>query len=129
MDVLTIAEAAQSTGWSPRMLRYLEQVGLVAPRRSEGGYRLYGPAQVDRLRSLKQLVSTYDIGPAEVAFAARMRSEPQLGSAVEEWLAARPSRVEDPPDADWLRFEQEKHERLLTPTTTSSPHTSSREYA
>lgn len=128
MDVFTIAEAARITGWSPRMLRYLEQVGLVAPRRSKGGYRLYGPAQVDRLRSLKQLVTTYDIGPAEVAFAARMRNEPRLGRAVEQWLAARPPRVEDPPDADWLRFEQEKHERLLTPTT-ASHHTSSRENA
>jgi len=128
MDVLTIAEAAATTGWSPRMLRYLEQVGLVAPRRSEGGYRLYGPAQVQRLRSLKELVSTYDIGPAEVAFAARMRAEPELGQAIDGWLAARPAPPEDPPDADWLRFEQEKHERLLTPTT-ASPFPSSKEYA
>lgn len=129
MDVLTIAEAAATTGWSPRMLRYLEQAGLLAPRRSEGGYRLYGPAQVERLRSLKELVATYDIGPAEVAFAARMRTEPELGHAIDEWLAARPARPEDPPDADWLRFEQEKHERLLTPTTSKQPTTKSKEYA
>lgn len=119
MDVLTIAEAAQTTGWSPRMLRYLEEVGLVAPRRSAGGYRLYGPAQVERLRSLKDLVTTYDIGPAEIAFAARMRAESALGGAVDEWLAARPARPDEPPDADWLRFEQEKHERLLTPNPTT----------
>lgn len=121
MDVLTIAEAAAGTGWSPRMLRYLEQAGLVAPRRSEGGYRLYGPAQIERLRTLKDLVTTYGIGPAEVAFAARLRAEPDLGGAVDEWLAARPVRPDEPADADWLRFEQEKHELLLTsgtPTTT-----------
>lgn len=120
MDVLTIAEAAATTGWSARMLRYLEQAGLVAPRRSDGGYRLYGPAQVERLRSLRQLTAAYGIGPAEVAFAARMRSEPDLGRAVDDWLATRPATVpaEDPPDADWLRFEQDKHQRLLTPTTT-----------
>lgn len=122
MSVLTIAEAAATTGWSPRMLRYLEQVGLVAPKRSEGGFRLYGPAQVERLRSLKDLVTSYDIGPAEIAFAARMRTQPALGRAVQDWLSSGPVRIEpahparpaESPDADWLRFEQEKHERLLT---------------
>ena len=32
MDALTIHEAAETTGWSPRMLRYIERVGLVEPR-------------------------------------------------------------------------------------------------
>jgi DNA-binding transcriptional MerR regulator len=118
MDILTIAEAAQTTGWSARMLRYIEQTGLVAPRRSEGGYRLYGPAQVQRLRSLKELVTAYDIGLAELAFVARLQTEPDVGAAVGEWFATRPARPEEPPDTDWLRFEQEKHERLLTPTET-----------
>ncbi|MBA2555080.1 MAG: MerR family transcriptional regulator [Geodermatophilaceae bacterium] len=114
MDVLTIAEAAQTTGWSARMLRYIEQTGLVVPRRSDGGYRLYGPAQVQRLRSLRALVTTYDIGLAELAFVARLQAEPELGVAVDEWFAARPARPEEAPETDWLRFEQEKHERLLT---------------
>lgn len=114
MDVQTIAEAAQTTGWSARMLRYIEQSGLVVPRRSEGGYRLYGPAQVQRLRTLRALVTTYGIGLAELAFVARVRSEPELGAAVGEWFAARPAPPEEALDSDWLRFEQEKHERLLT---------------
>ena len=42
MDALTIHEAAQTTGWSARMLRYIEQAGLIDPVRSPGGYRLYG---------------------------------------------------------------------------------------
>ncbi len=116
MDVLTIAEAAQTTGWSARMLRYIEHSGLVAPRRSEGGYRLYGPAQVERLRTLRDLVTTYDIGLAELAFMARLRSEPEAAAAVGEWFATRPAWPEEPPVTDWLRFEQEKHERLLTHT-------------
>jgi len=37
---LTINEAATTTGWSPRMLRYVEQLGLVEPTRSPAGYRL-----------------------------------------------------------------------------------------
>jgi MerR family transcriptional regulator, copper efflux regulator len=46
MDALTIHEAAETTGWSPRMLRYVERVGLVEPERSSSGYRLYGPAEL-----------------------------------------------------------------------------------
>ncbi len=42
MEALTINEAASTTGWSPRMLRYIEQAGLVATARSAAGYRLYG---------------------------------------------------------------------------------------
>jgi len=125
MDVLTIAQAAQTTGWSARMLRYIEQSGLVAPRRSEGGYRLYGPAQIERLRSLKELVAAHDLGLAELAFAARLRVEPALGDAVAAWFDTRGPSLSDSTgkpdrtDADWLRFEQEKHERLLTHTTSS----------
>ena len=40
MEALTIHEAARTTGWSPRMLRYVERVGLVEPERSASGYRL-----------------------------------------------------------------------------------------
>ena len=32
MDALTIHEAAETTGWSPRMLRYVERVGVLADR-------------------------------------------------------------------------------------------------
>jgi MerR family transcriptional regulator, copper efflux regulator len=37
MEPLTIGAAARHTGWSPRMLRYLEQAGLVEPHRSASG--------------------------------------------------------------------------------------------
>ena len=42
MDDLTVGQASLRTGWSPRMLRYLETAGLVAPRRTAAGYRLCG---------------------------------------------------------------------------------------
>ena len=46
---LTIHEAAETTGWSARMLRYLESVGLIEPPRTGAGYRIYGPGQLQRL--------------------------------------------------------------------------------
>ena len=74
MDALTINEAAETTGWSPRMLRYVERVGLVEPRRSAAGYRLYGPAELQRLRTLRELLDEHDIGLSDLAFALRLRT-------------------------------------------------------
>jgi DNA-binding transcriptional MerR regulator len=113
MEGLTINEAAQTTGWSPRMLRYVERAGLVSPGRSAAGYRLYGPGELQRLRTLKQLLARFDIALSDVAFAARIASSPELRDAVQAWLEAQPRRPDDVSAEDWLRFEQEKHERLL----------------
>jgi MerR family transcriptional regulator, copper efflux regulator len=113
VDGLTINEAARTTGWSARMLRYVEQTGLVTPTRSPSGYRLYGPAQLQRLRTLKELLARFDLGLSDVAFAARMSADPDLRDAVRTWLESQPRRPEDVGPEDWLRFEQEKHQRLL----------------
>ena len=113
MDGLTINEAAQTTGWSARMLRYVEAAGLVTAERSTSGYRLYGPAQLQRLRTLKELLARFDLGLSDVAFASRMTTDPELSEAVQSWLEAQPRRPEHVGAEDWLRFEQEKHERLL----------------
>jgi DNA-binding transcriptional MerR regulator len=114
MDGLTINEAARTTGWSPRMLRYVERTGLVTAARSPSGYRVYGPAQLQRLRTLKELLTRFDIALSDVAFAAQMASNDELRQAVQAWLAGEAHRPEHVSPADWLRFEQEKHQRLLT---------------
>jgi DNA-binding transcriptional MerR regulator len=114
MDRLTIQEAAETTGWSPRMLRYIEQVGLVAAPRSTAGYRLYGPEELQRLRTLRELLERFGIGLTDVGFALRLRRDQSLTDALDEWFTAEPTRPEDVPAADWLRWEQNKHESLLT---------------
>jgi DNA-binding transcriptional MerR regulator len=92
MEALTIHEAAQTTGWSPRMLRYIERSGLVAPARSASGYRLYGPAELQRLRTLKELLVRFDVGLSDVAFAARLGTSETLREAVQDWIEAQPHR-------------------------------------
>ena len=86
----------------------------MSPGRSASGYRPYGPAELQRLRTLKELLGRFDIGLSDVAFAAQMERNPELREAVQAWLEAEPRRPEDVSAEDWLRFEQEKHERLLT---------------
>lgn len=110
---LTINQAAQTTGWSARMLRYVDRAGLVTPGRSSSGYRLYGPGELQRLRTLKELLRRFDLGLSDVAFASRMRRSPELREAVRAWLEGEVRRPEEVSPGDWLRFEQEKHQRLL----------------
>jgi DNA-binding transcriptional MerR regulator len=113
VDALTINEAAETTGWSARMLRYIESVGLVEPARSSSGYRLYGPAELQRLSTLRELLDEQELDLGEVGFALRLEREPRLREAIEGWLAAEPVRPDHVSAADWLRYEQEKHQRLL----------------
>jgi MerR family copper efflux transcriptional regulator len=111
--MLTIQEAAETTGWSPRMLRYIEQVGLVAAPRSPAGYRLYGPEQLQRLRTLREVLDRFDLALTDVGFALRLRSESALHSALDEWFTAQPHCPPEVADADWLEWEQQKHQKLL----------------
>ena len=104
MDGVPVGQAAAHSGWSPRMLRYLERAGLVVSRRTASGYRAYGLLELNQLRSLAELRQRFRVEIADVAFAARLRREPALRAAVETWFAGS----EDP-----LEWEQRKHERLL----------------
>jgi DNA-binding transcriptional MerR regulator len=87
------------------MLRYLERSGLVVPRRTAAGYRLYGLRELNQLGSLRELRRRFAVELAEVAFAARLRREPALRAAVDSWLAGS--------GFDALDWEQRKQERLL----------------
>ena len=107
MDALTVSAAAARTGWSARMLRYLEQHGLVVPRRTASGYRLYGLGELNQLNSLRELRRRFGIDLAELAFAARLRRDGELRSAVDGWLAVAADA------SSWIEWEQRKHERLL----------------
>ena len=121
MDSLTINQAARTTGWSARMLRYVEDTGLIASARSGSGYRLYGPAELQRLRTLRELLQRFGIGLSDLAFAARLRTDDDLRVAVAGWLDAQPHRPQEIPPHEWLRWEQAKHEKLLTPAELPIP--------
>jgi MerR family transcriptional regulator, copper efflux regulator len=106
MDGLKVGEAAARTAWSPRMLRYLERLGLVVPNRTSSGYRLYSLRELNQLRSLSELRARFGLEISDLLFAARLRREPELRRAVDGWLAGAD-------DLAWVEWEQRKHERLL----------------
>ena len=105
MRTATVGQAAERTGWSPRMLRYIERSGLVVPRRTRSGHRRYGLLELNQLRSLQELRRHFRVELRELAVAARLRREPDLRAAVDTWLAGT--------ELSALDWEQRKHERLL----------------
>lgn len=54
---MKIGELARRTGVSIRMLRYYEAEGLLAPERTDAGYRDYGPADEETVRRIRLLGS------------------------------------------------------------------------
>src|SRR5262245_31191942 len=109
MSTMTVNSAARASGWSARMLRYIEELGLLSPRRTAGGYRLYEPDDVRRLGELRELRTRYRIDLAGLALVARLRRDPPARAAVDGWLdGAAPAAP-----AAWLDYEQRKHAQLL----------------
>ncbi len=95
------------------MLRYLEDAGLVTPRRTASGYRLYGPRELNQLASLRRLRARFGVEIDELAFAARLRRDAGLWAAIETWFAASDVRAPGAGTPAWVEWEQRKHERLL----------------
>ncbi|WJH39367.1 Cu(I)-responsive transcriptional regulator [Aliirhizobium terrae] len=52
---MNIGEASGASGVSAKMIRYYEQIGLIAPKgRTESNYRVYGEDEVHVLRFIKR---------------------------------------------------------------------------
>jgi MFS family permease/DNA-binding transcriptional MerR regulator len=54
---ITVRDAAARLGVTPRTLKYYEELGIVVPVRSEGGYSLYEQADLDKLARVLRMRS------------------------------------------------------------------------
>jgi DNA-binding transcriptional MerR regulator len=54
---ITVRDAAARLGVTPRTLKYYEELGIVVPVRSGGRYRLYEPADLEKLARALRLRS------------------------------------------------------------------------
>jgi MerR family transcriptional regulator, thiopeptide resistance regulator len=75
--LMTVGETASVTGVTVRTLHHYDQIGLVSPAaRSAAGYRLYSPADVDRLQ---QVVAYRRLGLGLEDIAAALADDPAPG--------------------------------------------------
>ena len=69
--------------------------------------------ELELLRGLADLRRRFEVELDDVAFVVRLRREPELRAAVESWLTGATVPAEGASEADWIEWEQRKHERLL----------------
>ena len=70
-----ISVAAELVGMHPQTLRLYEAKGLVSPRRTPGGTRLYSDADLDRLRLIQRLTTELGLNLAGVEQVLRLEDE------------------------------------------------------
>jgi len=86
-EVLKIGELAKELGTTPRTIRLYEQLGLIAPDRTEGGTRLYARKDVKRMAIALRLGR---VG-IDLEFVQRLaRTREQCGSGKEAAAAMQP---------------------------------------
>jgi MerR family copper efflux transcriptional regulator len=114
---MRVGDAARAVGTSTRMLRYAEQLGLVAPPRTPGGYRDYGDRDLLAAKAALELQARYRATPAALAFGLRALEDPEVAGSLRHLARLRgPAPGAGPgragPQAA-LDFETAKARRLL----------------
>jgi MerR family transcriptional regulator/heat shock protein HspR len=72
-----ISVAADIVGMHPQTLRIYENKGLVRPKRTPGGTRLYSERDLERLRTIQRLTSELGLNLAGVEHVLRLQDEVQ----------------------------------------------------
>ena len=116
----SVGVLARLAGVSPRTIRFYDEAGLLTPARvSENGYRVYGPAEVDRLQQIlilralgvklaripEALKAAHRAGALEghlIELRQRRAQIDALIGNVEKTLAAMKGEIEM---KDWEKFE------------------------
>ena len=81
-----ISVAAELVGMHPQTLRIYETKGLVRPKRTPGGTRLYSEADVERLRIVQRLTTELGLNLAGVELVLRLEDELRKAHAQVERL-------------------------------------------
>jgi DNA-binding transcriptional MerR regulator len=71
LPLLGIGAAAQSAGVSERALRYYQQLGLIAPTCTSGGFRRYGERDLARVARIRELQTLLGLNLDEIATVLR----------------------------------------------------------
>jgi MerR family transcriptional regulator/heat shock protein HspR len=70
-----ISVAADLVGIHPQTLRIYENKGLIRPKRTNGGTRLYSDADIERLQLIQRLTNDLGLNLAGVEHVLRLQDE------------------------------------------------------
>jgi MerR family transcriptional regulator/heat shock protein HspR len=73
--IYMISVAAELVGVHPQTLRQYEDKGLVRPKRTPGGTRLYSESDVERLQIIQRLTTEVGLNLAGVEIVLRLEDE------------------------------------------------------
>jgi len=101
--VFMISVAAELAGMHPQTLRIYETRGLIKPKRSPKQTRLYSRSDVERLRRIQELTTTFGLNLAGVE---RVLELEELMDAMQEQLEAARRQAEELEREMLARIEQ-----------------------
>ena len=93
--VYVISIAARIVGMHAQTLRQYERVGLVAPKRTTGRFRMYSRADIARLRQVQRLMNDLGVNLAGVEVILRMNEKLQAMEHEMDELRREVQRLRD----------------------------------
>jgi MerR family transcriptional regulator/heat shock protein HspR len=87
--IYMISVAADLAGMHPQTLRAYENKGLVRPKRTPGGTRLYSEADVERLRIIQRLTTEAGLNHAGVEIVLQLEDQLRRAHAQIERLQSQ----------------------------------------
>ncbi|MHB8244470.1 MAG: MerR family transcriptional regulator [Acidimicrobiales bacterium] len=91
---ISIGEAAEALGTTTRTLRYYEELGLVCSNRPKAtSQRRYGPAEIERLRHIRELQTLLGLDLEEIS--EQLRASDRLAGLKAEYRAGPPEERRD----------------------------------
>jgi MerR family transcriptional regulator, heat shock protein HspR len=111
--IYMISVAAELVGVHPQTLRQYEDKGLVRPKRTPGGTRLYSEADVERLRIIQRLTTEVGLNLAGVELVLRLEDELRKAHAqidrLQQQLRDDIQRVHKQYRRDLVLYREERH--------------------
>jgi len=111
--IYMISVAAELVGVHPQTLRQYEDKGLVRPKRTPGGTRLYSEADVERLRIIQRLTTEVGLNLAGVELVLRLEDELRKAHAqidrLQQQLRDDVRRVHKEYRRDLVLYREERH--------------------
>ena len=108
-----ISVAADLVGMHPQTLRIYETKGLVRPKRTPGGTRLYSESDVERLRIVQRLTTELGLNLAGVELVLRLEDELRKAHAqierLQTQLREEVKKVHRQYRRDLVLYREERH--------------------